>query len=287
MKRGFLFLLMAIAFSMLAPAVSLASYFVESVRGDAGNISIKRQGRKIPVAILTRLQSGDVIHVAGPGTALTITANGRKTLIVDQQNSPFVVPKEPKASGLLRNLLAIASDWIAGEEERDVNTITRGAKNAPLRITSIHYRVNYLLQGTGTIYVDWKGGAEPFSVQMSKAKERRNLFEQAEIYSRGVKITGLRLDRGRYRVLVSALGEDGVSSDSFGFKVVSREKLPRQARMLLDEEMPKKLKWRLLAAVLASHGPWRFTAWQIAREHDLVAIRTLLEKEIYPEKAGD
>lgn len=81
---------------------------------------------------------------------------------------------------------------------------------------------------------------------------------------------------------VAALGEGGVSSYSFGMKIVPHRKLPDYARMIMSEEMPKKLKWRLLASVLTSHKKWRFAAWQLARHHTLRPVQHLLLNEIYP-----
>ena len=220
------------------------------------------------------LQACDVVQLQNDVATVRITLFGyqRVQLNAKVPGREIKVPCEEKPSWYGKPLAVVRA--IAGLATAPSNATSRTdfARLAGSRSPDESPRLsvpalgNYnplLVAGERSLYLTWEGGVAPYTVTLQRYGGG-NVVEQTNIGATSVRFPRVRLEPGRYVLLVQGSDKYGIKEDTI--TVVEASRLPPPPKALTDANLPKADHELLYAYYLEGwgQGEWTLEALQRA-----------------------
>ena len=226
----------------------------------AKETAIVRDGAELKPAIWMPLYDRDIVFIRDPKSRVLVDYGTSGRAEVDQTRMRLEISAETAHGGDKWGIISAIGELLMGEEDEQVptNLVAKG-DDGTLSVPIANRTPNYVLANGTPIWIEWSGGAEPFTVTLEADGKVEPI---AETKDRLVKFT-LPGDRAQRHVLkiVDAMKR----SARVSLRV--RESLPSMPADLAGGTTPSDLQPALTAAWLAQQddGAWRIEAARMLR----------------------
>jgi hypothetical protein len=225
----------------------------------AKGTAIVREGAELKPAIWMPLYDRDIVFIRDPKSRVLVDygTGGREE--VDQTRMRLEISAETAHGGDNWGIISALGELLMGEEDEQVptNLVAKG-DDGTLSVPVANRTPNYVLANASPIWIEWSGGAEPFTVTLEAGGKDQQIAETKE---RLVKFT-LPADAGQRVVLkmVDAMKR------SVRVSLRVRESLPAMPADLAGDAS-RDLQPVITAAWLAQQddGAWRIEAARMLR----------------------
>jgi len=216
-------------------------------------VKIVRQGKEIVYSEAEGLKACDKIRLVDSRSVVRITLSNAQRLILDESTPEVVVPCDSLAlaAAAVRLLQAIIGD----ADARRVAATTRTAMYLEMPILVADKAV--IASGNRSLYVAWRGGVAPFSVEILRQGGKEILVSQRNIAGHAVRLPQSVLATGQYTLVVEDAAGQGVREKEL--HVVAARDLPPMPKTLVDARLPENDRALFYADVLVGSGDGRFT----------------------------
>jgi hypothetical protein len=221
--------------------------------------AIVREGAELKPAIWMPLYDRDIVFIRDPKSRVLVDYGTGGRAEVDQTRMRLEISAETAHGGDKWGIISALGELLMGEEDEQVptNLVAKG-DDGTLSVPIANRTPNYVVANAAPIWIEWTGGAEPFTVTREADGKVQPI---AETKDRLVKFT-LPADAGQ-RVVLKIVDS---KKRSVRVPLRVRENLPAMPADLAGDTS-RDLQPALTAAWLAQQddGAWRIEAARMLR----------------------
>ena len=221
------------------------------------------------------LQACDIVELKNNLATVRITLSNYQRLQLDAKvpGRQIQVPCGEKPSwqgkplALLRAISGLATAPATATATRTASSGvmvgTRSPDESPrLAVPALGNYNPLLVAGERSLYLTWEGGVAPYTVTLQRYGGG-NVVEQTNIGATSVRFPRVRLEPGRYVLLVQGSDKYGIKEDTI--TVVEASRLPPPPKVLTDANLPKAEHELLYAYYLEGWGQGKWTLEALQR----------------------
>ena len=162
--------------------------YVEQVKGSSDGYRIERNKQELTISIFTQVQVGDRIVVDSEEHLVVLRLGNRKNILVNTNNSPYVVTRSSKSISVSSNVLSWMKSFVSDlKSEEPVETVTATTRSTAYRASPPNILLTYLGDVTfikpraRSLKFEWVYGIPPFSVQLKSIVDNKTIFNASDL----------------------------------------------------------------------------------------------------------
>lgn len=267
MRLPFLAIGLGSFLALAAPALAAdrepVAHIVEvDLQGEdlAKGTAIVREGTEHKPAIWMPLYDGDIVFVRDPKSRVLVDYGEGGRIEVDQTRMRVEISEKTAHGGDTWSIITSLGELLMGEEGEEVptNLVSKG-DDGTLVVPVANRTPNNVLRNSAPIWIEWKGGAEPFTLTLEAngkdqpighTKDRQAKFDLPKEAGQRLVLTIVDAKKRSVRVPLRL-----------------KESLPTPPAGLASDNPSSDLLPALIAAWLARQddGAWRIEAARMLR----------------------